>query len=192
MKKILRFRSNDLATNDDELVVSGYFAVFNEETMLTATEKEVIKKGAFSKSLAKNDIVALWNHDSQKVLGRTSNKTLVLEEDEKGLKGTLKIANTSFGRDVYELIKRSDISGCSFGFYVNNYTLNSEREAGTETYELTDVELLEVSVVTWPQYEQTSITARSKSDLTDFYANENNKKKKELIKKVYEKAFGVN
>lgn len=190
MKKILRFRSEDLVTNDDELVVSGYFAVFDEETTLTATEKEVIKKGAFSKSLAKNDIVALWNHDSQKVLGRTSNKTLVLEEDEKGLKGTLKIANTSFGRDVYELIKRGDISGCSFGFYINSYTLNSDRNC--EIYELNDVELLEVSVVTWPQYEQTSITARCKSDLTDFYAKENNKKKKELIKKVYEKAFGVN
>lgn len=188
MNKILRFRSNDLTTNDEGLVVSGYFAVFNQATELNTREKELIQKGAFSKSLANSDVVALWNHDDQKVLGRTSNKSLVLEEDDKGLKGTLKIANTSFGRDVYELVKRGDISGCSFGFFINDYIVRKEQEF--TTYILTDVELLEVSVVTWPQYEQTSINARSKSDLNNFYANENNKKKKELIKQVYE-TFGI-
>lgn len=178
-KKRMMFRSEQFTSSDDnEMTVSGYFAVFDQPTDLCPGEKEVIKRGAFSETLKKEEIVALWDHDSQKVLGRTGNGTLELEEDEHGLRGTLHIAPTSYGKDVYQLIKRGDLVGCSFGFYVDEY--KDVKIDGTVTYEITKVQLLEVSVVTWPQYEQTEIAVRSKTDSANFYRESEKKKQKEF------------
>lgn len=179
LKKLLIFRSERLETSaEDEMTVEGYFAVFEQPTELCPGEKELIKKGAFAESLANNEVVALWNHDTQKVLGRTSNDTLELKEDDHGLKGTLHIASTSYGKDVYQLIKRGDIAGCSFGFYIDEYN-DIKTDAGI-THEVTKANLLEVSVVTWPQYEQTSISARSKEKAASFYQEEEKRKHKEF------------
>lgn len=178
-KKLVMFRSEQFtSSDDDDMTVSGYFAVFDQSTELYPGENEVIKKGAFTASLKKEEVVALWNHDSQKVLGRTSNDTLELEEDDHGLKGTLHIAPTSYGKDVYQLIKRGDLAGCSFGFYVNDY--QDVAKDGSVTHEITKAQLLEVSVVTWPQYEQTEIAVRSKNDSATFYREAEKKKQKEI------------
>lgn len=183
-KKLVLFRSEQLkSSSDDDMTVSGYFAVFDQPTELCPGENEVIKKGAFTASLKKEEVVALWNHDSQKVLGRTSNDTLELEEDEHGLRGTLHIAPTTYGKDVYQLIKRGDLAGCSFGFYVNDY--QDVAKDGSVTHEITKAQLLEVSVVTWPQYEQTEIAIRSRTDSANFYREAEKKKQKEFqIKKA--------
>lgn len=182
-KKLVMLRSEQFtSSDDDDMTVSGYFAVFDQPTELYPGENEVIKKGAFTASL-KKEVVALWNHDSQKVLGRTSNDTLELSEDDHGLRGTLHIAPTTYGKDVYQLIKRGDLAGCSFGFYVDDYT--DVVKDGTVTHEITKAQLLEVSVVTWPQYEQTEIAVRSKSDSANFYREAEKKKQKEIqIKKA--------
>lgn len=183
-KKHVMFRSEQLkSSDDDDMTVSGYFAVFDQPTELWPGENEVIKRGAFTASLKKEEVVALWNHDSQKVLGRTSNDTLELEEDEHGLRGTLHIAPTTYGKDVYQLIKRGDLVGCSFGFFVDDY--RDIAKDGTVTHEITKAQLLEVSVVTWPQYEQTEIAVRSKNDSANFYREAEKKKQKEFqIKKA--------
>lgn len=183
-KKHVMFRSEQLkSSDDDDMTVSGYFAVFDQPTELWPGENEVIKRGAFTASLKKEEVVALWNHDSQKVLGRTSNDTLELEEDEHGLRGTLHIAPTTYGKDVYQLIKRGDLVGCSFGFFVDDY--RDIAKDGTVTHEITKAQLLEVSVVTWPQYEQTEIAVRSKNDSAKFYREAEKKKQKEFqIKKA--------
>lgn len=183
-KKLVMFRSEQLkSSSDDDMTVSGYFAVFDQPTELGPGEKEVIKRGAFTESLKRAEVVALWNHDSQKILGRTSNDTLELEEDDHGLKGALHIAPTSYGKDVYQLIKRGDLVGCSFGFFVDDY--RDIAKDGTVTHEITKAQLLEVSVVTWPQYEQTEIAVRSKNDSANFYREAEKKKQKEFqIKKA--------
>lgn len=178
-KKLVILRSEQFASSDDnEMAVSGYFAVFDQPTEIYPGENEVIKKGAFTESLKKEEVVALWNHDSQKVLGRTSNDTLDLEEDDHGLKGTLHIAPTSYGKDVYQLIKRGDLAGCSIGFFVDDY--QDIAKDGAVTHEITKAQLLEVSVVTWPQYEQTEIAVRSKNDSANFYREAEKKKQKEI------------
>lgn len=178
-KKLVMFRSEQLkSSSDDDMTVSGYFAVFDQPTELWPGENEVIKKGAFTESLKKEEVVALWNHDSQKVLGRTSNDTLELREDDHGLYGTLHIAPTSYGKDVYQLIKRGDLVGCSFGFFVDEY--QDVAKDGSVTHEITKAQLLEVSVVTWPQYEQTEIAVRSKTDSANFYKEAEKKKQKEI------------
>lgn len=183
-KKLVMFRSEQLkSSSDDDMTVSGYFAVFDQPTELCPGENEVIKKGAFTESLKKEEVVALWNHDSQKVLGRTSNDTLELREDEHGLYGNLHIAPTSYGKDVYQLIKRGDLVGCSFGFFVDDY--QDVAKDGSVTHEVTKAQLLEVSVVTWPQYEQTEIAVRSKTDSANFYREAEKKKQKDFqIKKA--------
>ncbi|PEP81913.1 HK97 family phage prohead protease, partial [Bacillus toyonensis] len=74
------------------------------------------QKGAFADSLHHDDIRALWSHDTSKVLGRTKNNTLRLEEDDKGLRFELDLPRTTVGNDTYESVKRGDIAGVSFGF----------------------------------------------------------------------------
>lgn len=178
-KKLVMLRSEQFtSSDDDDMTVSGYFAVFDQPTEIYPGENEVIKKGAFTESLKKEEVVALWNHDSQKVLGRTSNDTLDLEEDDHGLKGTLHIAPTSYGKDVYQLIKRGDLAGCSIGFFVDDY--QDVAKDGSVTHEITKAQLLEVSVVTWPQYEQTEIAVRSKTNSANFYREAGKKKQKEI------------
>jgi len=121
---------------------------------------EVITPTAFSKTLSDGaDVKALAAHDSSKVLGRTKNGTLRLTSTEAGLSCECDLPDTSYARDVYELIKRGDVTTMSFGFY----PVKTERkiEDGAETDYLLEVRLLEVSfAVAWPAYEATSSQAR--------------------------------
>jgi len=121
---------------------------------------EVITPTAFSKTLSDGaDVKALAAHDSSKVLGRTKNGTLRLTSTEAGLSCECDLPDTSYARDVYELIKRGDVTTMSFGFYPDR----TERkiEDGKEVDYLHSVRLLEVSfAVAWPAYEATSSEAR--------------------------------
>lgn len=144
----------------DELIIEGYFALYENETELWPGCFEIITKGAFDNTLG-NDIRALWNHNSQYVLGRTSSSSLELKADEKGLWGRCKLPNTQYARDLYELINRGDVDQCSFGFSINDETLE-ELADGNYRWRINDIDLHEVSVVTFPAYENTSIQARHK------------------------------
>lgn len=146
------------------MIVEGYFIVFEDETLLDRQNNiyEIVSRGAFDKTLeAGNDVRALFNHDTDKILGRLSNKTLELRVDETGVYGVIHLPNTQLGRDLYELIKRGDISQCSFGFNIEEEVLE-KREDGAYRWRINQVDLHEVSVVTFPAYENTSIKARSK------------------------------
>lgn len=78
--------------------------------------KEQFKRGSFTDSLTIDDQLALWSHDTSKVLGRTKNGTLRLYEDEIGLRFELELPNTTLGNDAYETIRRGDVEGVSFAF----------------------------------------------------------------------------
>lgn len=145
------------AESDGKIV--GYAAVFNQQSeLLYGSFREVIKPGAFASSLS-NDVRALWNHDTAYVLGRNKVGTLQMAEDSRGLRVEITPPDTQWARDLMVSIKRGDISQMSFGFQVvkDAWTNNADN---TQIRELIDVNLHEVSVVTFPAYPQTSVSAR--------------------------------
>ena len=164
--------------DSNDMVLEGYFVKFNSETEIFEGYFEKIAPQAI-KDLNGADIRALFNHDSSMVLGRTVNDTLKLVKDDVGLKGTIKINQEDpEAVAVYARVKRGDISGCSFGFYVTSNEIE-KRSDGTVLDTITGLELIEVSTVTFPAYPQTEINARSK-DLEVFKSKELNYRKAEL------------
>jgi len=157
----LRTELKTRAEGDDELVIEGYFAVFGRETELWPGAYEEIVPGAFSNTLS-NDIRALINHETRLVLGRNKAGTLELREDSYGLWGRIKInPNDTDAMNLYERVKRGDVDQCSFGF--NIVREDTEwREDGTVKWTIQEVDLHEVSVVTFPAYEDTGVQARRK------------------------------
>lgn len=150
--------------------ISGYAAVFNQQSeLLYGSFREVIKPGAFSKTL-QNDIRALWNHDTAYVLGRNTAGTLSLVEDSRGLRVDIAPPDTQWARDLMVSIKRGDISQMSFGFNVKKDSWSETQADGTQIRTLEDINLHEVSVVTFPAYPQTSVSARSLDDVAEILA----------------------
>ena len=144
----------------DEMKIEGYFVVFNSETKLFENYYEEISDKAF-KDIDLTDIRALADHDTAKVLGRTKSQTLKLSVDEKGLFGEITInKNDTEAVNLYERVKRGDIDQCSFGFSILNETME-QRADGTTKWTITEIELFEVSVVTFPAYADTAVEARS-------------------------------
>jgi hypothetical protein len=144
-----------------DLVIEGYFAVFGRETELWPGAHEEIAPGAFSNTLS-NDIRALINHETRLVLGRNKSGTLELREDSYGLWGRIKInPNDTDAMNLYERVKRGDVDQCSFGF--NIVREDTEwRDDGSVKWTIREVDLHEVSVVTFPAYEDTGVSARRK------------------------------
>lgn len=170
----MKIRTNDkhirsLATNlqtrnvedSDEKVIEGYFVVFNSETELFPGAYEEIAQEAFNNTLS-NDVRALINHDTNLVLGRTKANTLELKVDSKGLWGSIKInENDSDAINLYERVKRGDVDQCSFGFNILKED-TEHRDDGSIKWTIREVDLHEVSVVTFPAYSDTSVQARMK------------------------------
>lgn len=145
---------------DKDMLVTGYAAVIDSPTVLFKDEngteyKEVFAKGCFDNTDF-TDTVFRYNHnDSFELLARTSNNTLTIKNDDKGLKIMANIANTSQGKDIYTLIKRRDITKMSIGFVVRN----DYYDVQTRTRYIMDVEkLVDVSAVDSPAYKDTYIS----------------------------------
>jgi uncharacterized protein len=147
----------EIRETEDGMTFEGYAAIFDSPSEpLPFIER--IKRGAFNRSLkqARNDIKLLWNHDTSSVLGSTRAGTLKLYEDERGLKVTATLPNTSQGRDAAVLLKRGDVDSMSFGFSVPAGG-DSWNEDGSERL-LKSVRLHEVSIVAFPAYSSTAGT----------------------------------
>lgn len=149
----------------EELYIEGYFSVFNSPYEICPGVIEVVAPGAFSETLG-DDIRALTNHDTTLVLGRNKIGTLTLREDGHGLWGSIRInREDQDAMNLYRRVQRGDVDQCSFGFII----LDEKREIledGTVRYTILKVKLFEVSVVTFPAYEQTSVSARMKQEET--------------------------
>jgi len=136
--------------------VEGYAATFGSMANIGSFQ-ERIAPGAFHEALA-GDILALLDHDTGKVLGRTRSGSLRLTEDDKGLAFSLDLPDTQAGRDVLALAERGDLGGMSFGFMVPE---GGESWSGN-TRTLRSIDLKEISVVqAWPAYEGTEIALRA-------------------------------
>lgn len=147
--------------DEGKKIIEGYFAVFDSVYQMAPDLSESIAQGAFSRSIS-NDVRALTNHDTTLVLGRSKAGTLQLREDAHGLWGRIDInPNDGDAVNLYERVKRGDVDQCSFGFDIVKED-TEVREDGSIHWTLRDVELYEVSCCTFPAYEDTSISARSK------------------------------
>lgn len=147
----------------EDIYLDGYFSVFNSPYQLWEGCEEVIAPGAFSDTLG-GDVRALTNHDTRLVLGRTKSGTLTLREDGNGLWGSVKINREDQDAvNLYRRVQRGDVDQCSFGFFIESET-RDVLEDGTVRYTINKVQLLEVSVVTFPAYEETSVSARQRAE----------------------------
>jgi HK97 family phage prohead protease len=146
-------------------VLAGYAATFNQRSEVMFDFVEIVKPGAFKRSLdSGEDVCALAHHQSAGIIGRRSAKTLRVSEDAKGLAIEVDVPDTTVGRDLLTLVKRGDITGMSFGFQTVQDKWSWEQAQGKPKLyirELLDVDLFEVSAVIWPAYPSTSVEARS-------------------------------
>jgi len=162
------FNCKELRYHEDEhgkKKVRGYAAVFNELSEDLGNFREKINPDAFNNVLD-NDVVALLNHDMDNLFGRTSNGTVKLSVDERGLFTEIDMPNTQLAKDTIELMERGDISQMSFGFYVGQDSWNKSDAGNIRTIEEIS-RLVDISLVTIPAYPQTSASVRSLLDNID-------------------------
>lgn len=163
MKRTLIHEGVGFKTREEngEKHIEGYFAVFDGKYWLWDDAYETVDVGAFDLARDK-DVRALCNHDSTLVLGRTTAGTLTLEVDGHGLFGDVKInPNDQDAVNLYERVKRGDVTQCSFGFDILDELMEQEKGQPT-VWHIRKVKLYEVSVVTFPAYEETGVKARKK------------------------------
>ena len=163
MEKEIRTFGLDLrAMHEDESkrTVRGYAATFNSPSGDLGGFIEQIDSSAFDET-DMSDVRALFNHDQNYVLGRTVSGTLRLMKDEKGLAYEVDLPDTQLGRDMYESIKRGDISQSSFAFTIEDDEFRMEDGNVYRTIKKIK-RLYDVAPVTFPAYEATSVMARAK------------------------------
>ena len=163
-------------TDQDDLVIEdrangqaaivGYAAVYNRLSLDLGGFRERILPGAFDKILSrqrnKADVVALFNHDNNIVLGRTSSGTLELSSDEKGLRYV--VTPPASRQDVLELIARRDVRGSSFAFTVDRSGEKFTTEDGRSVREIREVNgLFDVGPVLVPAYPASSASVAMRS-----------------------------
>lgn len=149
------------AEEENDLVIEGYFAVFNSTYDMGGGMSESVAPGAFSDTLA-GDIRALIDHETRLVLGRTTAHTLELREDSHGLWGRIHInPQDSEAMNLYARVKRGDVSQCSIGFCIEQEETSFPAD-GTVHWTIQKINLFEVSCCTFPAYEETGIAARKR------------------------------
>jgi len=143
---------------ENKQTVAGYAALFNSAADIGDAFREIIAPGAFSETID-GDIRALVDHDTGRIIGRTTAGTLRLKEDDKGLAVEIDLPDTTDGRDLAVSLERGDISGMSFGFRVTHDEWDETKDLPVRT--IHKVDLFEVSAVAFPAYDDTSLALRS-------------------------------
>lgn len=168
----------------DDLYIEGYFAVFNSNYELWPGATESISPGAFNDSVS-DDVRALYNHNTDLVLGRTSAGTMEIKQDSRGLWGRIRInRNDSDAMNAYARIQRGDITGCSFGFDIAAQEADY-REDGTVHWTITEISpLYEISPCTFPAYQDTTVSARKK-DLDEIMRKKSEAWKHQMLERLY-------
>ena len=196
MKKPLYMRNNpnaevrtfdvqnlELRMNGDKPTVVGYGAVFNSMSNDLGGFREFISPKAFEGRL-EDDVRFLVNHDANLILARTTNGTLRLSVDEKGLRYEADLPNTSTARDLMELLKNGTISQSSFAFTVEEDSWEVKDGMNIRTIDKVS-QLYDVSSVTYPAYNSASSAVALRS-LEEWKSKEENieaKKDNEDLKK---------
>lgn len=141
--------------------IEGYFSVFGGTYELWPGATESIDPHAFDDALG-DDIRALIDHETRLVIGRNKSGTLELKVDSRGLWGKIKVNQSDTdAMNLYSRVERGDVDQCSFGFSILEED-TEYREDGTVHWTIKKVKLFEVSCVTFPAYQDTSVSARKK------------------------------
>lgn len=146
------------ASADKPPILSGYASVFGVLSQVMWGFRERVDAKAFNDTLA-DDIRALWNHNTDFPLGRTTNQTLSLAVDTTGLKVEIEPPATQLAKDFTTSIQRGDVDQMSIGFRTLEDTWDID-EQGQVIRTLLKLKLYEVSPVTFPAYTDTSIGVR--------------------------------
>jgi HK97 family phage prohead protease len=168
-------------------VIEGHAALFDSLSQDLGgifPFKEKIRAGAFKDSIGRDDIRALFNHDSNYVLGRNKAGTLELKETSKGLKVRIHPPDTQWARDLTESIKRGDVSQMSFGFITERESWSVDN--GEDIRTLEQVKLFDVSPVTFPAYLDTDVGVRSALDSYERHKHDKAEKSAEVEKRKAE------
>lgn len=148
---------------DGQRYLEGYPAKFGRVAEIGWWFDEIIEKGAFTDTVKTDDVRALINHNPNLILGRTTAKTLELKEDDTGLWFRNKLPDTQIARDLIVSVERGDISQMSFSFDILEEEWKyAEAKDGRDLRTIKRVKLYDVSVATFPAYEDTEVFARSK------------------------------
>jgi len=140
--------------------ICGHAAKFDSLSEDLGGFRERIAPGAFAKTIQSGDVRALWNHDANIVLGRNKSGTLRMSEDTAGLFYECDAPDTQLVRDmVMSPIARGDVNQCSFGF--RTISDRWDKVDGEWLRTLLEVELFDVSPVTYPAYASTDVAVRS-------------------------------
>lgn len=166
--RALDLNINDVDEESKEMKLQGYVATDASSHILGKEGKkkwrEVIAPGTFRNAIAKakrlkESIDLLADHDTKKILASTANGSLKLEEDEVGLYFEATVSPTSYGRDLYVLVKDGIIKGLSFGMKVLNEDWSLAAD-GMPLRTISEIELFEVSALKTPAYPTTLLEAR--------------------------------
>jgi len=143
--------------------ITGYAAVYDKDSENLGYFTEVIRQGAFTKSLKQlPDVRALLGHNPEAIVGRTKAGNLTLTEDDKGVRMSLTPISTTDGEKALEWVKSGVVDGMSIGFRV--VTDRWSMKGGKNYREILEAELFEVSLVAWPAYKDTSASVRGLED----------------------------
>lgn len=147
--------------------ITGYAAKYNARSTLLGNFREEIKPGAFDRALREQShpVVALWNHDTNHVLGSTRSGTLEVGTDETGMRYSVEIPDTTLGRDLQVLISRGDVWGSSFAFALRGKDSESwVEEDGQAVRYVHEVDAVyDVSPVLSPAYEDATASVVMRS-----------------------------
>lgn len=161
----IELRMDDMKEGESPMM-RGHAAVFDSPSeLLGGCFREIIKPGAFADAIKSSDVRALFNHEPDNILGRTSAGTLRVAEDATGLAIEIDPPDTCCGRDLQVSMKRGDIKEMSFGFTVaegGDEWARDPNETGNWTRTISKIErLYDVSPVTFPAYPETGCAMRS-------------------------------
>lgn len=183
-RRTVRTKATDFNVREDgdDLHIEGYFAVFNSNYEIADGLSESVAPEAFNNTLD-GDIRCLIDHDTRLVLGRTKANTLSLRADEHGLYGDV-IINTkdTDATNLYSRVQRGDVDQASFGFDILSEEYENS-ENGSVHWTIKEVKLYEVSVCTFPAYQETSLSARS-NEASEIKKRENEAWKLGMQKKL--------
>ena len=150
----VRCQVSELRANTESRTIVGYAAKFEKwSEPIMGWFREKIDRDAFSECDV-TDVIMCFNHNIDSILARTTSGTLSLSTDEEGLRFEFEAPQTSLGNDMVELVRRGDISKCSFKFTVEeDEWLYASKENGLEYDERTIRridKLYDVSLVVYP------------------------------------------
>lgn len=159
-RRVFTLDALQVERRDKEAVrIVGHAAVFNREIEIGRWFREKVAPGAFKRAIAEDDVRALFNHDANLILGRNKAGTLTMKEDDTGLHTVTLPPDTTYARDLMVSMERGDITQMSFGFRVRKEEWDDTGEMPMRT--LVEVELFDVSPVTFPAYPTTDVGVRS-------------------------------